>query len=89
MYKRQVYVHPEQTQKIVRTWIAGKYQQRKFLFGWMPPHPTFFVRRHVYEHLGAVSYTHLDVYKRQVYVYPPVVADSPPLVQYQVLVGVM
>ncbi|MBP6681570.1 MAG: glycosyltransferase, partial [Saprospiraceae bacterium] len=55
LYADLVYVHPEQTQKIVRTWIAGKYQQRKFLFGWMPPHPTFFVRRHVYEHLGAFN----------------------------------
>ncbi|MBP6680302.1 MAG: glycosyltransferase, partial [Saprospiraceae bacterium] len=29
LYADLVYVHPEQTQKIVRTWIAGKYQQRK------------------------------------------------------------
>jgi len=57
LYGDLVYVHPEQTRKIVRTWIAGKFNPRKFLFGWMPPHPTFFVRRHVYEKFGAFNIT--------------------------------
>jgi glycosyltransferase len=52
LYGDLVYVHPEQTNKIVRTWIAGNFRRNKFLFGWMPPHPAFFVRRHVYEQLG-------------------------------------
>ncbi len=52
LYADLVYVHPDQTQKIIRTWIAGEYKERKFLFGWMPPHPTFFVRRQVYESHG-------------------------------------
>lgn len=55
LYADLVYVDSEQTHKIVRTWIAGVYQHRKFLFGWMPPHPTFFVRRHVYENLGVFN----------------------------------
>ncbi len=55
LYADLVYVHPEETNRILRTWIAGWYQQRKFLFGWMPPHPTFFVRCHVYEHLGVFN----------------------------------
>lgn len=52
LYGDLVYVHPQQTNKILRTWIAGKFHPRKFLFGWMPPHPTFFVRREVYHRLG-------------------------------------
>lgn len=52
LYGDLVYVHPEETQKIKRTWIAGKFHPRKFLYGWMPPHPTFFVRRKIYESLG-------------------------------------
>jgi glycosyltransferase involved in cell wall biosynthesis len=55
LYADLVYVHPEQTQKVIRTWIAGKFQLNKFLFGWMPPHPTFFVHRRVYEKLGAFN----------------------------------
>lgn len=37
---------------IVRVWNAGALQRRRFLFGWMPPHPTFFVRKNVYKNLG-------------------------------------
>ena len=36
-------------ERIVRYWRAGRYHPRRFYWGWMPPHPTFFVRRSVYE----------------------------------------
>jgi glycosyltransferase len=52
LYGDLVYVHPNQTQKILRTWIAGKFRKVKFMYGWMPPHPTFFVRREIYARLG-------------------------------------
>lgn len=38
--------------RIVRYWKAGQYHSRRFYWGWMPPHPTFFVRRSVYERFG-------------------------------------
>lgn len=38
--------------RVVRYWRSGAYRPGKFLYGWMPPHPTFFVRRQVYEQLG-------------------------------------
>ena len=38
--------------KVVRYWKAGEFDPRKFYWGWMPPHPTFFVRRSVYEKYG-------------------------------------
>lgn len=37
----------------VRHWKSGRYKRNKFLFGWMPPHPTFFVKREVYEQFGS------------------------------------
>lgn len=37
---------------VVRYWKAGGYSPGKFSWGWMPPHPTFFVRRSVYERYG-------------------------------------
>lgn len=46
------YVHSANIQKVVRTWKAGKFKKKYFYFGWMPPHPTFFVRREVYERAG-------------------------------------
>jgi len=38
--------------KISRYWKAGKHSRFKWYFGWMPPHPTFFVRRSVYRRHG-------------------------------------
>ncbi len=53
LYADLVYVSSRNIERIVRTWKAGSYQERKFLFGWMPPHPTFFVRREVYAMYGS------------------------------------
>ena len=38
--------------EIVRYWRSGPYLPGKFLWGWMPPHPAFFVRRETYERYG-------------------------------------
>ena len=46
------YVHQHNLSKVIRTWKAGKYIRENFLFGWMPPHPTFFVRKEVYDKVG-------------------------------------
>ena len=51
-YGNLVYVDNQDTAKIVRSWHAGSCRPRKFYWGWMPPHPTFFVRRAVYERCG-------------------------------------
>lgn len=47
------YVSRNDLEKVTRTWRAGNYARKKFYFGWMPPHPTFFVRKSVYEEIGA------------------------------------
>jgi glycosyltransferase involved in cell wall biosynthesis len=52
VYADLQYVHPVQTEKIVRTWKAGQFRRKSFYYGWMPPHPTFFVRREIYEQVG-------------------------------------
>lgn len=38
--------------RVVRTWRASPFRPGRFARGWMPPHPTFFVRRDVYARLG-------------------------------------
>ena len=38
--------------KIFRKWISGEYKKNNFLNGWSPPHPTFYVRRELYEKYG-------------------------------------
>lgn len=41
-----------QSGKVIRHWHSGQYSPGLFLMGWMPPHPTFFVKKEVYENLG-------------------------------------
>lgn len=40
------------TGRVVRRWRAGAFSPAKLARGWMPPHPTFYVRRSVYQRLG-------------------------------------
>jgi glycosyltransferase involved in cell wall biosynthesis len=49
------YVDFSNTAKTVRLWKSGKYNPGKFRWGWMPPHPTFFVRRTLYEQYGGFN----------------------------------
>ena len=46
------YVDPIDTSKIIRKWRSGSYRKANFLNGWMPPHPTFFVKKSCYERFG-------------------------------------
>ncbi|GAB3898577.1 glycosyltransferase family 2 protein [Larkinella knui] len=52
VYGDVIYVNPENTEKVDRYWKVGEYKEGAFLWGWMPPHPTCFIRRSVYEELG-------------------------------------
>lgn len=49
------YVHSKETDKVLRKWKSGPYRHGLFLNGWMPPHPTFFVRKSVYEKYGGFN----------------------------------
>jgi glycosyltransferase involved in cell wall biosynthesis len=52
IYGDLVYVDPIKTEKIVRYWKAKTYRENSFTLGWMPPHPTFFVKKKVYLQYG-------------------------------------
>lgn len=52
IYGDLVYVDPVQVRKVLRKWIAGGFNKKLFYKGWMPPHPTFFVKKEVYEKYG-------------------------------------
>ncbi|MFH1148743.1 MAG: glycosyltransferase family 2 protein [Pseudomonadota bacterium] len=47
-----VYVRRDNPEKSVRYYGSGSFSPHKFAFGWMPAHPTFFVRRECYEKYG-------------------------------------
>ncbi len=54
-YGDLVYVDAADTSKVVRRWKSGEFSKNKFYQGWMPPHPGFFVRKFVYDSLGAFN----------------------------------
>jgi glycosyltransferase involved in cell wall biosynthesis len=41
--------------KIIRKWRSGAYKEGLFNWGWMPPHPTFYCKRILFEQLGAYN----------------------------------
>ena len=51
-YGDLVYVDPANISRITRVWKSGPFHINNFFWGWMPPHPTFFVRRTLYEKYG-------------------------------------
>ena len=52
VYGDLVYVKFFDIDKIVRYWQSGNYSADKIRNGWMLPHPTFFVKRFLYEKYG-------------------------------------
>jgi glycosyltransferase involved in cell wall biosynthesis len=46
------YVQRDNVDKVVRSWRSGPYKKNSFYYGWMPPHPTFFVRKSAYSEVG-------------------------------------
>ncbi|QCR22157.1 glycosyltransferase family 2 protein [Pontibacter sp. SGAir0037] len=51
-YGDLLYVKQDNTSKVFRNWKAGSFTKRSFLYGWMPPHPTFYVRKTCLEKYG-------------------------------------
>ncbi len=52
IYGDLVYVEQENTGKTIRAWHGKRYNRKNFQYGWMPAHPTFYVRREIIESLG-------------------------------------
>lgn len=57
VYGDLVYVDKDDTSKIVRFWRSGKFSRTRALTGWMPPHPTFYMKREVYVQRGGFNTT--------------------------------
>ena len=52
VYGDLLYVDRNDPDQVIRYWRAGEFSRERLSWGWMPPHPTFYVRRSVYERLG-------------------------------------
>lgn len=47
------YVDKLDTKRIIRHWRSGVFDVKKLSRGWMPPHPTFYMKKVLYEKWGA------------------------------------
>jgi glycosyltransferase involved in cell wall biosynthesis len=55
VYGDLVYVSRDDLFKVTRKWISGNYKDGDFKMGWMPPHPTFYVKKEVYDKYGVFN----------------------------------
>lgn len=46
------YVSQSETDKVIRSWNTKAFSQGRLKRGWMPPHPTLYVREEWYERIG-------------------------------------
>lgn len=49
------YVRREDTSAVVRHWKSSPFSAKQLAWGWMPPHPTLYVRREWYERIGGLD----------------------------------
>lgn len=52
VYSDLVYVKKNNLNKIIRYWKCSSFYPGRFLKGWHPPHPTFFVKKKIYNKYG-------------------------------------
>jgi hypothetical protein len=57
-YADLVYVRPQDTTRVVRYWRSGEYRPGAFARGWVPAHPTFYVRRQLLARYGGFKRGH-------------------------------
>ena len=49
------YVHRYDKNKVIRHWKSSPFSARRLAWGWMPPHPTLYVRREWYDRIGGLD----------------------------------
>lgn len=59
VYGDGLYVNFQDITKPVRNWIGGKYSKRKMKMGWLPLHPTCYIKTSFYKEVGLYN----DKYK--------------------------
>lgn len=52
VYGDLVYVRADDLGHVIRHWRSGDFRRSRLRFGWMPPHPTFYVRRELLAAVG-------------------------------------
>lgn len=58
VYGDGLYVHSEDIEKVVRNWIGGKYRLWKVKHGWLPLHPTCYIKLKTIQKRGFYNETY-------------------------------
>lgn len=58
LYGNGLFVNYENTDKVVRNWIGGSYRLRKVRLGWLPLHPTCYIRKDAIDKRGLYNETY-------------------------------
>lgn len=70
VYGNGLFVAPDDTGTVIRNWIGGRYSKWKVRHGWLPLHPTVYIKRECFDRYGLYD----ESYK--------IAADSDFLVRY-------
>ncbi len=70
IYGDGLFVGFENTKRVIRNWVSGKYNKRSMRNGWLPLHPTVYIRKGCFDQMGIYN----EGYK--------IAADSDFLVRY-------
>lgn len=70
IYGNGIFVDSQNTNKVIRNWISGNYSKWKVKHGWLPLHPTCYIKKNCIDKLGLYD----ESYK--------IAADSDFLVRY-------
>lgn len=52
IYGNGLFVDPENTDKVIRNWMGGSYSKWKVRHGWLPLHPTCYIRKACFDQYG-------------------------------------
>jgi len=55
LYGNLQYVAQNNTEKIIRNWKSDKFDKKMLKKGWMPPHPTFYAKKELYNLYGSFN----------------------------------
>jgi glycosyltransferase involved in cell wall biosynthesis len=58
VFANLVYISPNDTSRVVRYFDSGQFKPSLFAYGLMPAHPTFFVKKNIYDKYGSF---HIDL----------------------------
>ncbi len=55
LYANLYFIDKNDPNKITRKWLSGDYSPNSFMYGWMPPHPTLFLKKELYKKHGVFN----------------------------------